>query len=276
MERLSLEDIKVVQLDILKNLDEFCKASNIHYFLCNGSLLGAVKYKGYIPWDDDIDVCLLRKDYDRLIQEYSDPEGRYVLLSLNKTEGFLFPFAKLSDQRTMMVENISVQSTYGVNIDVFPIDCYGDSLEAVQNISVYMNNLRKCLNWSKLKNYKSNSIVKSILKWMYSLPYKVIGGKYYCRKMIARATKKQNGTYYGNVVWGFYGAGEAFDKKLFTEQTTVTFEGGQYPAPKDYDQYLSGLYGKWREDPPLEKQKSHHVFSAYLKDDDAGHIYNGG
>lgn len=265
MRQMSLDEVKAVQLDILNNLDSFCKANGIQYYLCNGSLLGAVKYQGYIPWDDDIDVCLLREDYDRLIREYRDPNGKYALFSFENNEDFLFPFAKLSDQRTKLVESCALDSIFGVNIDVFPIDGYGDTAEQIKKKYKHFEKLRRALNSSKLRNYKSKTILISILKWGCSLPFKIVGAKRFCRMMIREATKNQKAKLYGNVTWGFYGVGEAFEKKLFEEQISVTFEGGQYSAPKNYDQYLTGLYGQWREDPPLDKQKTHHSFVAYMK-----------
>lgn len=264
MKELSLEEIKCLQVDLLKHFDAFCQAHGIRYFLCNGTLLGAVKYKGYIPWDDDIDVCLPREDYDRLIREYTDPTESYELLSFETNPAFLFPFAKFANKKTKLIEANAKDSIYGVNLDVFPLDSFGQDAGQIQETFNRFQKMRRKLNGAKLKNYVSNNIVKCVGKFVLTLRYKLFGAKRYCRKMIEEA-KAIRGDYIGDVVWGFYGCGEAFHRSVFEETIFVEFEGKAYPAPKKYDEYLTGLYGDWRSDPPLEKQTTHHVYHAYLK-----------
>lgn len=264
MTELGLAEIRKIQVDVLENLDSFCKKSGIEYLLCNGTLLGAVKYSGYIPWDDDIDVCLLRSDYERLVKEYNDPNGRFALYSMERNEKYFFPFAKLSDERTTLIEANTKEGLFGVNIDIFPIDCFGDTIEQVEQRFKKMQRLRRRLNFAKLRVYTSHNFAKRIVKFLASVWYRIPGAKWYCKRMTMVA-RKSEGRYYGDVVWGFYGKGEAFEKALFTETVEVKFEGGLYPAPARYDEYLTGLYGNWRADPPAEKQKSHHRFKAYSK-----------
>ena len=263
MRELNLDEIKNIQIDLLKNLDAFCQEKGIRYCLCNGTLLGAVKYGGYIPWDDDIDVCLLRDDYERLIAEYKDDDRR-KLASLERDRSFLFPFAKLCDEQTILLESNVKKSTFGVNIDIFPIDSFGDTMEEVGEVFDRMQRLRARLNWAKLRVYTSGSLIKSMAKFFFSLRFRLFGAKYYCKKIITLA-KRKKGRYYGDVVWGFYGVGEALEKTIFTELDSVNFEGGEYPAPQRKNEYLFSLYGDWRKDPPKEEQRTHHTFRAYLK-----------
>lgn len=264
MKELSLVEIKKIQIGILQHLDDFCKKHDIRYCLCNGTLLGAAKYRGYIPWDDDIDVCLLREDYDKLLREYDKSNGRFRLFSYERCDSFLFPFAKLSDEGTILVESNVKKSDFGVNIDIFPIDSYGDTLEQVRAKCKRMQRLRYRLNFAKLRAYSSSNFLKSILKYFYSLIFRFVGAKHYCRKIIS-LSKQSKGRYYGDVVWGFYGTGEAFERAVFTDLCELEFEGKKYPAPRRFDEYLSGLYGDWRSDPPPEKRKTHHGFKVYLK-----------
>lgn len=261
---LSIEEIKALQLEILNHLDAFCRENGIKYALCNGSLLGAIKYHGYIPWDDDIDVCLLREDYNRLVKEHQDPQGRFSLRCFERDRSFLFPFAKMEDTNTDLVEAGSKSATFGVNIDVFPIDSFGDTPDEVENTSKIFNRLRKHLNCAKLRSYSSRNIGRSILKFGYCFPFRLVGAQRYCKRIMAWA-RRGKGRYYGDVVWGFYGPGEAFQRAMFEEMTEVEFEGRLYPAPRSFDEYLTGLYGDWRQDPPPEKQKTHHSFKAYKK-----------
>jgi lipopolysaccharide cholinephosphotransferase len=125
MKKIENDELKELQLDMLKNVAEFCKERGIQYSLAFGTLLGAVRHKGFIPWDDDIDICMPRPSYDRFVQEYEDSEGIYECLTFEKDNKFLFPFAKVSDRRTVALEQarfVDKYSKLGVNIDIFPVD----------------------------------------------------------------------------------------------------------------------------------------------------------
>ena len=267
MTRLTLDQIRDIQIEILNELDDFCKENGITYFLCNGTLLGAVKYQGYIPWDDDIDVCLLREDYERLLRLYSARSSeRFELLASHTTDSYFFPFAKLSDRTTRLVEaNLNNGVELGVNIDIFPIDNYGNTEAELKRLFRRFCRLRKHLNWSKMNRFRSSTVVKTVGKWVLSLPYRLVGSKYYCCRMERLAVKREPTEYVGDCVWGFYGIGEAHKRAVFSESVPVLFEGREYPAPIGYDAYLHGLYGDYRLDPPPEKQCTHHSYEAYQK-----------
>lgn len=102
MRELSLDELREVELDILKTFHNFCEENKIKYYLSNGTLLGAVKYRGFIPWDDDIDVFVPREDYDRLISIFKDSE-KYHLFAFERNERYRYLFAKLCDMATLKV-----------------------------------------------------------------------------------------------------------------------------------------------------------------------------
>lgn len=269
MKELNLSEIRGIQLELLIELDKFCKENNIKYFLCNGTLLGAVKYKGYIPWDDDIDVCLLREDYERLISIYNqqNTNSKYKLFSFQTEKNYFFPFAKLSDQTTVLVEsNIDNGVQFGLNIDIFPIDNYGNNKFEIKRNFRKFKSLRQMLNLSKLKNFTSATKTKYYIKKIVSYPFRVRGAKYFTEKinnlgLSSTASKK----FIGNCVWGFYGVGEAHEKCVFKETILKEFEGKEFPVPIGYDSYLRGLYGDYHKDPPISEQCTHHSFKAYSK-----------
>ena len=100
MKELSSKDVKKVELDILINFDRFCKKNKLRYYLAGGTLLGAIRHKGFIPWDDDIDVCMPRPDFEKLIKIFPDKyENKYILKSI-KRDNFLYPFAKIINNKT--------------------------------------------------------------------------------------------------------------------------------------------------------------------------------
>ena len=129
MKELTLQEIKSVELEILSMFDEFCKKNSIKYFISNGTLLGAVKYKGFIPWDDDVDLLIPREDYNRLLKLFKDSD-RYRIFAIEKDKNYRYPFAKLCDMTTRKDEfGYDNGLELGVDIDIFPLDYWDNDLE---------------------------------------------------------------------------------------------------------------------------------------------------
>ena len=123
MNEIQIEELREIQMSILDGVDKFCRAKDIKYSISGGTLLGAIRHKGYIPWDDDIDISMLREDYERFEKEFPECyEGHLCLATLRRRKDWTLAFGKVYDSRTMgfMIGNKSVVT--GVNIDVFPLD----------------------------------------------------------------------------------------------------------------------------------------------------------
>ncbi len=269
MEEICLRDIRSIQIELLSVFHSFCEKHQLTYYLSNGTLLGAVKYKGYIPWDDDIDVCMPRPDYQRLIQLWDDSSS--TLFSHEKQPEYFFPFAKLSNNKTVLIEeNVDNGCQVGVNIDVFPLDGFGNSEEESYSIYKKMEKYRKKLSMAKLLPKPDDGLFKRIAKRILSCPQKMVGSGRLCRKIdeFAKRNSYEHNRYIGNAVWGFYSPGEAHERKCFDNKICVDFEGKPYYAPAGYDLYLKKLYGSYEIDPPPEKQVSHHRYKAFYNSDD--------
>ena len=117
--KVTLEEMRDLQLAMMDKIHEFCVERGIRYSLGGGTLLGAVRHKGYIPWDDDIDIMLPRPDYERFLKEFDGVYPNFKVLHLNNDRTYPYLFAKVYDSRTLLVE---CRATMGVYIDVFPID----------------------------------------------------------------------------------------------------------------------------------------------------------
>ena len=114
-----IKELRGIQLDLLEEIHRFCQEHHIVYYLSSGTLLGAVRHGGYIPWDDDIDLYMPRESYERFVKEYTDTEGRFTLMEPRRSKHYFYTFAKLTDSRTMMVEDSYTSYPIGVYVDIF-------------------------------------------------------------------------------------------------------------------------------------------------------------
>lgn len=265
MKELTLQELKEIEFDILKTFDAFCKENNIKYYLSHGTLLGAIRYKKFIPWDDDVDLLIPREDYNRMITLFKDTD-RYKLFAFEKDQNYTYPFAKLCDMTTRKIEFVYKSGIeLGVDIDLFPLDAWDDDLKKAKKEVKYINRNMGGLTLSKLKKPDSLNPVKRFVKGIVMLICKAFGKKYFIKKIINACDKEdqKGNNYLGCKAWCVYGERGIIPAKVFEETADIEFEGEFFPAPKDYDTYLTCLYGDYLPEPPKEKQKTHHNFKAY-------------
>ena len=265
MKELSLQELREIELSLLKKFDAFCAENNIRYFLSNGTLLGAVKYNGFIPWDDDVDVLVPRDDYERLVELFCDDE-RYKLFAFEKNSDYRYPFAKLCDMQTRKVElNFDNGVQLGVDIDIFPLDNWNDSLYAAKKEMRYIYNNIFYLSLEKMQKPDSLNPGKRIMKRIMMSVCKIFGGKFFIKRIVRKscAANGTNSEYAGCKSWCIYKEKEIIPSEVFSQAVDVDFEGVKFPAPVGYDVYLRSLYGDYENDPPVEERRTHHGFKAY-------------
>lgn len=263
MKKLCLREIKETELGILLHFRDFCYENNITFYLSNGTLLGAIKYNGFIPWDDDVDVLVPRADYDRLIKLYCDT-SKYKLFSIERNKRFGYPFAKLCDMTTVKEEaNLKNVASQGLDIDIFPLDAWNDNLNlAKKEVKKIYKNMY-LLNLVKSEKIDSPNPIKRFVIAVIMLFCKLLGSKYFIKRMIKVSNSQSNTEYLGCKSWCIYGEREIITAEVFSNTIEVEFEGERFPAPSGYDRYLRSLYGDYEQEPPPEKQKTHHQFTAY-------------
>ena len=270
MRSLEIEDIKKCSFQVLRAVRDVCEANNIAYSLTGGTLIGAVRHQGFIPWDDDIDIMMPRPDYDKFIQIVKAGDYGFDLHCL-ETDGqeYLYPFAKACCRGTLLKER-SVQETrvaLGVYVDIFPVDGAGNNLRLAKlrtMIFQVLHGLKITSNWTCYHKSK-------LRKWYYE-PFRYVCylisrllGRSAIDKMIDRFLRgKAYGAcaYAGRLV-GDYGSREVMPRRVFDSIVKVDFEGERFDAIEDYDTFLRTLYGDYMQLPPAEKQVSHHEFDAY-------------
>ena len=263
---ISREESKRIMLDILKDISRFCD-NNIRYYLAAGTLIGAIRHKGFIPWDDDIDIEIPRPDYNRFIELYSK-EGKYsVCAPLDKNS--IYVYAKVYDNCTIKYElgiDYSEKQPLGVDIDIFPID--GQPDEKHYKSFVRQTNMRRII--FRMFYY---SIMKSKQEMAFKSKFivaicKFISKNIFCRLYIKSATRY---SFEYSSMAGFITPYEGYDirhrhrKDVYRDRVKVEFENGEYWAPIGYDEYLRDVYGDYMKLPPVEQQQTHHTNKIYWK-----------
>lgn len=261
---LNLEELKEIELGILLKIDEFCKKNNIRYALDSGTLLGAVRHGGFIPWDDDIDIIMPRADFDRFIElmKQDPPEGT-ALLHYTTYDRYAYFFGKVIDTDTVLVEDqFRHLKPTGVYIDVFPLD-------PVPNGKIRSMWYKFRFNWysflvSVLSYGRKNTFNPWYIRFctaffsFFPIHFNKVHDRLnrYVRKFSENDSKTLT-THLLNV---------DKDKTLpFKEDSTVTFEGHLFPIPNDYVNMLTTLYGDYMQLPPEDKRKPIHFFTADRK-----------
>ena len=165
MLELQLEQLKQIELDILKQFHQYCIKHNLRYFLTGGTLLGAVRHKGFIPWDDDIDVCMPRTDYEKFISCFSfDPLNEILqVATITSLKGYYLPFAKLMRRDTILKEKTSSHLELGVYIDIFPLDNMSDDYETACKLFHSTSYFRKMLTFKNITLSSSRAFWKNLV-----------------------------------------------------------------------------------------------------------------
>ena len=260
MRTITSKELKAIQLDLLQRTADFCEKNDIKYFLCGGTLLGAIRHKGYIPWDDDIDISMPRPDYDRFISIFNNPKNYYQVIDMSNDEKYGFPFAKVHDTRTFVDEIQYAKDHFGVYIDIFPIDGVGED-EQVFRILRW----RKLLH-TKKANYYQRTIFKKIINTFGKILLLPFSTHDILKKMDEEARKYPYGsTSRAGIIINPYGTREIVDISIFEHAITKEFEGRQYKVPVGYDAWLRSIYSDYMQLPPEDKRHSPHVAIAYWK-----------
>ncbi len=262
MRRIDIEELKKLQLDILCNVHDFCEKNNITYFLSSGTLLGAIRHKGFIPWDDDIDIAMPRKDYDRFFQIYGT--DIYTAMNLDKDSNWPYPMGKIYDTRTRLIERAVKYDDLGVNIDVFPFDGLPNN-KFIRKI--HLNNvsiMRRLIYTFKLApHYKGQNYIRDIFGKFVRLLLKPIHVKVlFCIfNKLVRVYDWDKSIYVSSLTTG--PVRKACKKSCFIPTIQKEFENHLCHVPCDYDTWLRLIYGDYMQFPPISERVPHHDFETF-------------
>ena len=265
MRKLSVKEYKERVLDILVKVDRICREQNYNYMICYGTLLGAVRHKGFIPWDDDIDIFMPRTDYYKL-GEYiiNHPELDLNYIDISNRKDTIYYCAKVCDANTIITQAAHFRPVkgYGAFIDVFPLDYLPDD-EGKRNKykarALYMQRLVE--HSSHLRPYKGKNNKQTILIYL---------GFYYAHlfntgKMLEKMHKNFQKNNHIQTNWVGVPFGTAFHAASFASRAEYSFEGYHFYGPADFEDVLTTYYGDYMTIPPVEKRISHAV-ECYIKE----------
>ena len=262
-----MNELQEKELELLKAFIKVCEKHNLRYFLIGGSALGAIRHKGFIPWDDDMDVGMPREDYDKFMELQYEYDGTpYFIQNFKNDPCYIYNYGKLRDSSTTFIEYIykNHRINHGVWIDIFPID----------GISRKMVEPKKCAKkifriWTQVWLSYLPALRRKVRKetWFKDILLNIVAGLFYIfdiahyrNKKVERIIHKipfDEAVMAGNC-FGFNMKKEAMDANIFKEIIKVPFENIEVNIMKDYDTYLHNIYGDYMTPPPVEKQIGHH------------------
>lgn len=266
MKYLTLDEVKQTELDILIHFDSFCKNEELYYTLAGGTLLGAIRHKGFIPWDDDIDVMMPREDYNRMLQIVKTKKiSKDFELLVPGDEGYFYPFAKVCNNKTV-AEMDDNYSKHGIWIDIFPMDTLPEDNDNLRKLFKKTRFWRAVVISMTTRLSGEKSAKKKIAKLALKIYANIYGKAKVVKKanQIAQSYNNTETSYIGGALWG-YGSGERLNRNDYLDSCEVEFEKHYFKAPKCWNEYLIGLYGDYMKLPPVEKRQTHHL-KAWRKD----------
>ena len=262
----TLRKIQLIQLEMLEEVDRICKKCGIKYNIIAGTLLGEVRHGGYIPWDDDADIAMLRPEYERFriaVRTELDTT-KFYFQDNRRTRAYRWGYGKLRRKNTLFLREHQEHMPYkqGVFIDIFPLDGVPDNylFRSIKNFECFC--IRKIL-WSEVGRIAENGYMK---RWWFSIlakiPEQAVWNYYY--RMVVNANRRRTKMVRilmfptPNKEWGYY-------RSWYENSVDINFEGKIFQGIKDYDEYLRFKFGDYMTLPPVEKRKVHPVSALKVK-----------
>ena len=268
-----MNDLQKALLEIFKAFVAVCEKHHLRYYLIGGTCLGAVRHKGFIPWDDDIDVGLPREDYEKFIQlqdEFKDTP--FFIQTWKSDPKYIYGYAKLRNSNTTYIENFykHFQFNQGLWIDIFPIDGFSKVVKPAKKFknkvlstwaAVYL-----CYPFASRRKFSKRTFFLDLLiNLFFAWPLWFLNIGHYQNKIVDKRVKKipfEDAALVG-LFFGTNPKKEAMPREIFDGYSIGEFEGMKVRIAKDYDKYLSLLYGDYMKLPPEDKQVGHHYHKGF-------------
>ena len=272
------KEMQEVELEILKVLSQICEEQKLDYFLMYGTLLGAARHKGFITWDDDLDIMMKRSDYDKLLVyliEHEEELKPYKLFSKENNSDYPFMIARFCDTRYKYVANNEKDCGMGLFVDIYPLDGAGHSWKEVQKRGDYFRFLSSMCFLASRKHFfvdhieysSKKSVKQTMIKFPLYLLAKAVGVKFWFKRLerLKDKYKYEECSYVGPTTWQSDYRRDVMKKEWVDETIFIDFEDVKFRVPKYYKEVLKHKYGNYMEMPPVEKRVATHDYKAYRK-----------
>lgn len=266
---LKIEEIQEVSLRILKRITSVCEEHGFRYTLAFGTLIGAIRHKGFIPWDDDVDILMPRPDYERFILYLTNhPIEDLKVFNWKHVKNYPLGITRICDMRYRVLEKNFIDFDHGIFVDVYPVDGLANSYHDAKKAFDRTAKERDELFMSAIKKYREIRLVeffKNPRLTLSKLRRRILGICYYQRKLEEKVIKYtfEDYKYVGVPNWNW--ARIVFERDWFNDRVKVPFEDGEFYITKHYDKMLREEYGDYMQLPPIEKRVYHHGYIAYRR-----------
>ena len=267
MKEITTKDIQMVSLDILKDIHEFCVKHEIKYSLFSGTLIGAIRHHGFIPWDDDLDIAFTRPEYERFVKTYESKRGYKLFARERQGRDVYITYARVCEMEKTYVDDSFFpwsNERKGIWVDVFPLDGAEEDFEEAkkqisENFKIWNTGVRirntKCP--FRLSHNKMKLLIKKIL---YGWRSDRIFDKHaeFCKRIDFNTSKN-----YSHLAWGGWKMREYYKTSAFSDYVLMPFEDTEFYVMKDFDGALRAKYGDYMQLPPIEERTPGHTSYKY-------------
>lgn len=254
-----LSKLKNIELNMLCEIDKICREYQIRYSIAAGTLLGAARHKGFIPWDDDIDIMMYREDYCKLKECINLYSNELYWVDYYTYEGFPYPFSKIMKKNTILIEESNKYATSpdGVFVDVFPID------NTAENFMKRKKQYQRVMKWkqrlvTRENYYFGQTGIKELYRKARKNIYNLVPKKLFIEKIDKECCKYSKTGVVISLTIPIGVDKATFPREWFENYIELEFEGSKFMAIGEYKEYLKLSYGDYMKLPPKESQVPHH------------------